>query len=112
LRNEWSSSFWRSASETSKIRPLRASLAFFKPVVRLTSVLPTLYHHVSRCAPRQMRWVCAYSRTLKDDGALSEYQSLRANGSTRFFRPFLPLDNLLFFPTAMFAAVVEKNQVL
>ena len=42
LRNEWSSSFWRSARETSNIRPLRASFAFFRPVVLLTRVLPTL----------------------------------------------------------------------
>lgn len=42
LRKAWSSSFWRSARETSKMRPLRASFAFFRPVVLLTSVLPTL----------------------------------------------------------------------
>lgn len=42
LRNAWSSSFCRSARETSKIRPLRASLAFLRPVVRLTRVFPTL----------------------------------------------------------------------
>jgi len=42
LRNAWSSSFCRSASETSKIRPFRESLAFLRPVVRLTRVLPTL----------------------------------------------------------------------
>jgi hypothetical protein len=47
LRNAWSSSFWRSARETSNIRPLRASLAFLRPVVRFTSVFPTLMNIVS-----------------------------------------------------------------
>lgn len=42
LRNECSSSFCRSARETSMMRPFRASLAFFRPEVRLTRVLPTL----------------------------------------------------------------------
>ena len=42
FRNAWSSSFCRSARETSKILPFSASLAFLRPVVRLTSVLPTL----------------------------------------------------------------------
>ena len=42
LRKAWSSSFWRSASETSNIRPFRASFALLRPVVRLTRVLPTL----------------------------------------------------------------------
>ena len=42
LRNAWSSSFWRSASETSNIRPFSESLAFLIPEVRLTRVLPTL----------------------------------------------------------------------
>ncbi len=50
----------------------------------------------------------AYSRMAKVEGALMLYQSLRANGSVFFFRPFLPLDNLLFFPTAMFAADAGK----
>lgn len=27
------------------------------------------------------------------------------HGSVRFFKPFLPLDNLLFLPTAMFASL-------
>lgn len=44
-----------------------------------------------------------HSRTLKVDGALTENQSFRANGSVRFFRPFLPFDKRLFFPTAIFA---------
>ncbi len=42
LRNASFSSFCRSASETSKIRLFRGSLAFLRPVVRLTGVLPTL----------------------------------------------------------------------
>ena len=42
FRNAWSSSFCRSARETSKILPFSASFAFLRPVVRLTSVLPTL----------------------------------------------------------------------
>jgi len=42
-----------------------------------------------------------YFVTWKVDGALRLYQSLRWKGSVLFFRPFLPLDNLLFFPTAM-----------
>lgn len=33
------------------------------------------------------------------------YQSLRANGSVRFFKPFFPFDNLLFLPTAIFAVL-------
>ena len=45
---------------------------------------------------------------LKVEGALMENQSLRANGSVRFFKPFLPFDNLLFFPTAMIATVWGK----
>ncbi len=40
--NAWSSSFCRSARDTSKILPFRASFAFFRPVVLLTSVFPTL----------------------------------------------------------------------
>lgn len=46
----------------------------------------------------------------KVDGALTENQSFLANGSVRFFRPFLPLDNLLFFPTAMIAVVDERKK--
>lgn len=42
LRKAWSSSFCRSARETSTMRPFRESLAFLRPVVRLTRVLPTL----------------------------------------------------------------------
>lgn len=42
FRNAWSSSFCKSASETSKIRPFKASFAFFSPVVLFTKVLPTL----------------------------------------------------------------------
>ena len=42
FRNAWSSSFCRSASETSNILPFSASLAFLRPVVRLTRVFPTL----------------------------------------------------------------------
>ena len=47
---------------------------------------------------------------LKVEGALMENQSLRANGSVRFFKPFLPFDNLLFFPTAMIATVWGKGR--
>lgn len=47
--------------------------------------------------------VVAYSLIWKVDGALTEYQSFLAKGSTLFFRPFLPFDNLLFLPTAMIA---------
>ncbi len=36
-------------------------------------------------------------------------QSFLANGSVFFFRPFLPFDNLLFFPTAMMAVVCRKG---
>lgn len=42
FRKAWSSSFWRSASETSKILPFNASFAFLRPVVRFTKVFPTL----------------------------------------------------------------------
>ena len=35
-------------------------------------------------------------------------QSFLANGSVFFFRPFLPLDNLLFFPTAIMAVDAGK----
>ena len=52
-------------------------------------------------------WVVAYSLTAKVEGALTEYQSFLAKGSVLFFRPFLPLDNLLFLPTAMFAECQE-----
>jgi len=54
--------------------------------------------------------VRTYSRMLKVEGALMENQSLRANGSVRFFKPFLPFDNLLFFPTAMIATVWGKGR--
>ena len=105
LRNEWSSSFWRSAKETSTTRCLRASLAFFKPVVLLTRVFPTLREKLLDGAlvlSLPYSSGCAHSRTAKVDGALIEYQSFLANGSTvRFLRPFLPLESLLFFPTAM-----------
>ena len=108
--------FCRSARETSKILPFRASLAFLRPVVRLTRVLPTLsVHnilvsvvHVSQCqnAAKGMCVLCvrrfyAYSRMPKVDGALTEYQSFFANGSVFFLRPFLPLERRLFLPTAM-----------
>ena len=42
FRNAWSSSFCKSASETSNILPFKASFAFFRPVVLFTNVLPTL----------------------------------------------------------------------
>lgn len=51
--------------------------------------------------------VVAYSLTAKVEGALTEYQSFFAKGSVLFFKPFLPLDNLLFLPTAMFAECQE-----
>ena len=44
----------------------------------------------------------------KVDGALMENQSFLANGSVFFFKPFLPLDNLLFFPTAMMAVAAGR----
>lgn len=56
--------------------------------------------------------VMPYSRIANVDGALTENQSLRANGSVRFFNPFLPLDNLLFFPTAMIAACDGKRETV
>jgi hypothetical protein len=46
-----------------------------------------------------------YSRLLKVDGALTEYQSFFAKGSDRFLRPFLPLERRLFLPTAMIATM-------
>jgi hypothetical protein len=104
LRNAWSSSFCRSASETSNIRPLRASFAFFRPVVRLTRVLPTLQAH------SQSRAIGAaaesYSRTAKVPGALTLYQSFFAKTSVFFLRPFFPFERRLFLPTAMFATLV------
>lgn len=104
LRKAWSSSFCRSASETSKIRPFSESFAFFEPVVRLTNVLPTLYElqmisHTTRTRPLDE---AAYSRTEKVEGALMEYQSFLVKGSTAFFlRPFFPLERRLFLPTAI-----------
>jgi len=83
LRKDCSSSLLRSASDTSTMRPLRESFAFFRPCDLLTSVLPTL-------------------RTSKMDGALMSYHSLREKGSTTFFLiPFLPFERRLFLPTAM-----------
>merc|ERR1719262_311027 len=85
LRNAWSSSFCKSAKETSKILPFNASFAFLRQVGRLTSVFPT-------------------SLIWKDEGALTWYQSLRVKGSKVFFlRPFFPFERRLFFPTAMIA---------
>lgn len=60
--------FCRSARETSKILPFRASLAFLRPVVRLTRVFPTLsVHNISllfRCpclnAKMLQKVYCAY----------------------------------------------------
>jgi hypothetical protein len=50
FRNAWSSSFCRSARETSNIRPFNASFAFLRPVVRLTRVFPTLeYRELQSC---------------------------------------------------------------
>src|ERR1700743_2130834 len=63
LRKEYSSFLFKSARETSRTRPFKASLAFFMPWVGLTRVLPTL-------------------RTSKVEGALISYQSLRVKGST------------------------------
>ena len=66
-------SFCKSAKETSYTRPFNPSEANFVPWVRLTKVFPT-------------------SRTLKTEGALISYQSLRVKGSTTFFlTPFLPV---------------------
>ena len=102
FRNEWSSSFCRSAREISTIRPLRASFAFLRPVVRFTRVLPTLQ---DSCECKSLwgggRKAFSYSRMAKVEGALMEYQSFFAKGSVRFLMPFLPLDNLLFLPTAI-----------
>jgi hypothetical protein len=78
------------------MRPLRASLAFLRPVVRLTRVLPTLIS-VRLCLFLLFFQVLTYSRLLNVEGALIEYQSLRVKGSwVLFLRPFLPFDNLLF----------------
>ena len=52
----------------------------------------------------------SYSRIAKVDGALMLNQSFRANGSVFFFSPFLPFDNLLFFPTAMLAVMEERRE--
>lgn len=46
---------------------------------------------------------------LNVDGALTLNQSFLANGSVFFLSPFLPFDNLLFFPTAILAVDVEKE---
>merc|ERR1712027_92052 len=77
-------SFCKSAKDTSYTRPFKPSEANLVPWVRLTKVLPT-------------------SRTLKTDGALMSYQSLRVKGSTTFFlTPFLPVfARPLFLPTAI-----------
>ena len=66
LRKAWSSSFWRSAKDTSNILPFSASFAFFRPVVLFTSVLPTLPALAGRKGPRTE---AAYSRTWNVEGA-------------------------------------------
>ena len=71
---------------------------------RLADTEQMLVYHVHAIASPFAGCV-PYSRMLKVDGALTEYQSLRANGSVLFFKPFLPFDNLLFFPTAMITTV-------
>ena len=60
---------------------------------------------ISTCCfiPNSIGKIASYSRMLNVDGALMLNQSFLWNGSIFFFRPFLPFDNLLFFPTAMMA---------
>lgn len=73
-------------------------------LVRCSLFLRAFSFLLDRC----VRWVVvAYSLTAKVEGALTEYQSFFAKGSVLFFKPFLPLDNLLFLPTAMFAECQE-----
>lgn len=110
FRNAWSSSFCRSARETSKILPFSASLAFLRPVVRLTSVLPTL-GDISNCwfgrggmcvlPDLEGRWcldnVRPGEQMIPMLHTLTEYQSLRVKGSwVLFLRPFLPFERRLF----------------
>jgi hypothetical protein len=104
LRNAWSSSFWRSARETSNIRPFSASLAFFRPEVRLTRVLPTLQENEHTMIEGvQQRRRGPYSLIWKVPGALTLYQSFFAKVSVFFLRPFFPFERRLFLPTAMIA---------
>lgn len=49
---------------------------------------------------------------LNVDGAFTEYQSFLANGSVLFFKPFLPLDSLLFLPTAMIAVMCLNGETM
>ena len=98
FRKAWSSSFWRSAKETSKILPFKASFAFLRPVVLLTRVFPTLRDILDSCNYIDGSCV-SYSLIWKEDGAyctvsrcrnlssstnahtLTWYQSLRVKGS-------------------------------
>src|ERR1700733_12711873 len=96
FRKAWSSSFWRSARETSKMRPFRASLAFFRPVVRFTKVFPTLkytsigYQEQRKCAVvlsdiegrRCLRSISDQDiLRRRNNHTLTEYQSFRVKGS-------------------------------
>lgn len=109
FRNAWSSSFCKSASDTSNIRPFSASFAFFRPVVLLTNVFPIL----ETCQPlikdqdrifllsnlKSGRRLFKSARYWHGCSNLTftEYQSLRVKVScARFLRPFLPLERRLF----------------
>jgi hypothetical protein len=67
FRKAWSSSFCRSAKETSKILPFNASLAFLRPVVLLTRVFPTLQIVLDHIILRG-RYL-SYSLVANEDGA-------------------------------------------
>lgn len=115
FRNAWSSSFWRSASDTSKILPFKASFAFFRPVVLLTNVLPTLEtcqsstNYIDRLIllPNlKSGWRLDMSVGSRHEGlepTFTEYQSLRVKVSwARFFSPFFPLESRLFLSYVSF----------
>jgi hypothetical protein len=75
FRNAWSSSFCKSAKDTSKILPFNASFAFLIPVVRLTRVFPTLWNKLDSHSFSAYRFH-AYFLSTKEDGACQSYQQL------------------------------------
>ena len=134
FRNAWSSSFCRSARETSNILPFRASFAFLRPVVLLTSVFPTLQilaislvdlGGLCVLANLEGRWCLENVRQKPglsySPRTFTEYQSLRVKGScVLFLSPFLPFERRLFLqrllawtkPSSTGASVLREEHSL
>ena len=88
-----SCSFCRSARDTSYTRPLRPSEAMLEyRTMKIGHLKTQLVISAYRVPCVLLTRVFPTSLTLKMEGALMSYQSLRVKGSTIFFlAPFLPV---------------------